>query len=313
MVCGAAIYGGTFHLLEDFLPKFGIVPRFITVEEMREPERVIGDRTRILWFESPNNPHLRCVDIKRIAAACRARNVVSVIDNTFASPLNQRPLAMGVDLAMQSATKYLNGHSDVTAGVVCGSRALVRPVEMARRRLGGVLDPQAAYALNRSLKTLEVRIQRHNASAMAVASALEGHPALAGVFYPGLASHPDHRVAKCQMSGFGGMVCIDVRGGEAAACRTFDRLNVIKRAASLGGAESVCSLPILTSHWGHTDDQLEAAGISKGMMRLSIGLEDPRGSRRRSPAGARVTAGFGIRALDSGPRWDARARRPSPW
>jgi cystathionine beta-lyase/cystathionine gamma-synthase len=275
VVCGAAIYGGTFHLLEDLLSKFGIVPRFVTVEEMREPERVIGDRTRIFWFESPNNPHLRCVDIKRIADACRARDVISVIDNTFASPINQRPLAMGIDLTMQSATKYLNGHMDVTAGVVCGARALVQPVEMGRRKLGGILDPQPAYALNRSLKTLEIRMQRHNANAMTVASALEGHPALARVYYPGLASHPDHRIAKSQMSGFGGMVCIDVHGGEPAACRAFDRLKVIKRAASLGGTESVCSLPILTSQWGHTDAQLAAAGVSKGMMRLSIGLEDP--------------------------------------
>jgi cystathionine beta-lyase/cystathionine gamma-synthase len=275
VVCGAAIYGGTFHLLEDLLSKFGIVPRFITVDEMREPEKAITDRTRVFWFESPNNPHLRCVDIRRIAEACRARGVTSIIDNTFASPINQRPLAMGIDLAMQSATKYLNGHSDVTAGVVCGSRALVRQVELARRKLGGILDPQPAYALNRSLKTLEIRIQRHNANAMAVASAIERHPALERVYYPGLVSHPDHRIAKCQMSGFGGMVCIDVKGSEAAACRAFDRLKVIKRAASLGGTESVCSLPILTSQWGHTDEQLAAAGISKGMMRLSIGLEDP--------------------------------------
>ena len=151
---------------------------------------------------------------------------------------------------------------------------MIRPVEMARRKLGGVLDPQAAYALNRALKTLEIRVQRHNASAMAVASALEGHPAIARVYYPGLPSHPDHAIAKCQMTGFGGMVCIDVSGGEPAACRAFDRLKVIKRAASLGGTESLCSLPILTSQWGHTDEQLEAAGISKGMMRLSIGLED---------------------------------------
>jgi cystathionine beta-lyase/cystathionine gamma-synthase len=177
---------------------------------------------------------------------------------------------------MQSATKYLNGHSDVTAGVVSGSKEMIHPVEMARRKLGGVLDPQAAYALNRALKTLEIRVQRHNANATAVASALEGHPAITRVYYPGLASHPDHAIARCQMTGFGGMVCIDVSGGEAAACRAFDRLKVIKRAASLGGTESLCSLPILTSQWGHTDEQLKAAGISKGMMRLSIGLEDPR-------------------------------------
>jgi cystathionine beta-lyase/cystathionine gamma-synthase len=275
VVCSSAVYGGTFHLLEDFLPKFGIVPRFLSLDEMHEPARAITDRTRVFWFESPINPHLRCVDIARIVEGCRARGVISAIDYTFATPLNQRPLAMGVDLSMQSATKYLNGHGDVTAGVLSGSRALLHPIEMARRKLGGVLDPQAAYALNRSVKTLEVRVQRHNANAMAVASALEGHRAIERVYYPGLASHPDHAIARCQMTGFGGMVCIDVAGGEAAAVRAFDRLKVIKRAASLGGVESLCSLPIITSQWGHTDQQLEAAGISKGMMRLSIGLEDP--------------------------------------
>jgi cystathionine beta-lyase/cystathionine gamma-synthase len=275
VVCSAAVYGGTFHLLDGFLSKFGIAPRFVSIDEMREPERLIGERTKIFWFESPINPHLRCVDVRRIAAACRARNVVSIIDNTFASPLNQRVLALGVDLSMQSATKYLNGHSDVTAGVVSGPRALVQPIEMARRKLGGTLDPQPAYALNRSLKTLELRVRRHNDNAMAVAAALDGHPALARVYYPGLPSHPDHAIAACQMTGFGGMVTIDVAGGEAAACRAFDRLKVIKRAASLGGAESLCSLPVLTSQWGHTDEQLRAAGVTRGMMRLSIGLEDP--------------------------------------
>ena len=165
---------------------------------MREPERVMSDRTRIFWFESPNNPHLRCVDIKRVAEACRARNVVSVIDNTFASPLNQRPLAMGVDLAMQSATKYLNGHSDVTAGVVSGSRALVRPVEMARRRLGGMLDPQPAYALNRSLKTLGFVSSATMPTRWRLRPRSRHIRPSQGVFYPGLASHPDHRVASAR-------------------------------------------------------------------------------------------------------------------
>jgi cystathionine beta-lyase/cystathionine gamma-synthase len=163
----------------------------------------------------------------------------------------------------------------VTAGVVSGSAALVKEVEMARRRLGGVLDPQPAYLLVRSLKTLAVRVQRHNLSAMAVATALEDHPGVKQVLYPGLSSHPDHELATSQMSGFGGMMCIDLHGGEEAACGAFDRLQVIRRAASLGGVESVCSLPILTSPWGHTDAQLAAAGISRGMMRVSIGLEDP--------------------------------------
>ena len=274
VVCSAAVYGGTFHLLNDFLSRFGIVTRFVTIDELARPETLITDRTRLFWFESPINPHLRCVDVRRVAQACRARGVTSVIDNTFASPINQRPLEMGVDLSMQSATKYLNGHSDVTAGVVSGREALMEPVNLARRKLGGVLDPQAAYALGRALKTLPLRVAQHNANAMAVASALEGHPRLARVYYPGLPSHPDHAIATQQMSGFGGMVCLDVANGEAGACRTFDRLTIIKRAVSLGGVESVCSLPLLTSQWGHSDEQLAKAGITKGMMRLSIGLED---------------------------------------
>jgi cystathionine beta-lyase/cystathionine gamma-synthase len=275
VVCGASVYGGTFHLVNDFLPKFGIHPRFATLDELGRPEALLGERTRLVWFESPINPIARCVDVRRIAAACRKGNVLSVIDNTFAGAVNQRPFALGVDLSMQSATKYLGGHSDVTAGVITGSAALVREIEMARRKLGGVLDPQPAYLLVRSLKTLAVRVQRHNQSAMAVAAALERHPRVKQVLYPGLPTHPDHALAKAQMSGFGGMMCIDVHGGEDAACRAFDRLQVIRRAASLGGVESVCSLPILTSQWGHSDAQLAAAGISRGMMRLSIGLEDP--------------------------------------
>jgi cystathionine beta-lyase/cystathionine gamma-synthase len=275
VVCSAAVYGGTFHLLTDVLSRFGIVTRFVTVEDLACPDTLITDRTRLVWFESPNNPHLRCVDVRRVAAACRARGVTSVIDNTFASPINQRPLEMGVDLSMQSASKYLNGHSDVTAGVVSGRSPLVERVELARRKLGGILDPQAAYALGRALKTLPLRMARHNSNGMAVATALEGHPRVTRVLYPGLASHPDHAIAKAQMTGFGGMICLDVEGGEAGACRTFDRLTIIKRAVSLGGAESVCSLPFLTSQWGHSDEQLAAAGITKGMMRISIGLEDP--------------------------------------
>ena len=275
VVCSAAVYGGTFHLLTNLLSRFGVATRLVTVDDLARPEALIADRTRLVWFESPINPHLRCVDVRRVADACRARGVTSVIDNTFASPVNQRPLEMGVDLSMQSASKYLNGHSDVTAGVVSGRHALIEKVNLARRRLGGILDPQAAYALGRALKTLPLRVARHNANAMAVASALEGHAGATRVHYPGLASHPDHAIAARQMSGFGGMVCVEVEGGEAGACRAFDRLRVIKRAVSLGGTESVCSLPFLTSHWGHTDAELAAAGITKGMLRLSIGLEDP--------------------------------------
>ena len=274
VVCSAAIYGGTFHLIDDLLSRLGITHRFVSLEELKTPAAVIGPKTRVVWFESPINPTLRCVDVRAVATACRGAGVISAIDNTFAGPIVQPVLAMGVDLSMQSATKYLNGHSDVTGGVLSGSRALLAPIAKTRRLLGGVMDPQPAFALGRGMKTLPLRMAQHNANGLSVATHLERHPKIARVFYPGLPSHPDHEVAKRQMTGFGGMVTIDVKGGQDAAFRTFDRLKVIKRAASLGGVESICSLPILTSHTGLSDAELEKAGVSRGMIRISIGLED---------------------------------------
>ena len=274
IVCSAAIYGGTLHLLQDVLARFGVTPRFVSLEQLAAPARVLSDKTRMVWFESPINPTLRCVDVKAIADACRARGVLSVIDNTFASPINQQPLSLGVDLAMQSATKYLNGHSDVTGGVVTGPARLVQPIEKARRMVGTVMDPHPAYALARGLKTLPLRIARHNASALAVAEFLAQDRRVSQVYYPGLPSHPDHGIAKRQMLGFGGMVCFDLEGRFDLAERCYDRLRVIKRAASLGGVESLVSMPVLTSQWGHTDDQLRQAGVTRGMLRLSVGLED---------------------------------------
>jgi len=275
VVCSAAIYGGTLHLLADLFPQWGLFARFATLDELREPERVITDRTRVLWFESPINPTLRCVDIARVAQACKARGVISILDSTFASPVNQRPIEMGIDIVMHSVTKYLNGHSDVTAGALAGSAALMKKLDRARKMLGSILDPQAAYAVGRGLKTLTVRVERQNASAMTVARWLEKESRVTAVYYPGLESHPDHALAKRQMRGFGGMVCVDVGGGQARAEGFFDRLKVFKRAASLGGVESLCSLPVLTSQWGHTDEQLAQAGVTRSMARLSVGLEDP--------------------------------------
>lgn len=274
VVCSSAVYGGTHHLLTDVLSKFGVTTRFVTLDELASPDGIFGPSTRLAWFESPINPTLRCVDVRSIAEACRRAGVLSVADNTFACPLNQPVLAMGVDLSMQSATKYLNGHSDVTAGVVSGRRELMAPIGRTRRLMGGVLDPQPAYALGRGLKTLAVRLAQHNANAMAVATFLESHAAVARVYYPGLPSHPDHQIAKAQMSGFGGMVTVDLKGGQTAAFRAFDRLRLIKRAVSLGGVESICSLPIQSSHAGLSDEDLARAGVSRGMIRISIGLED---------------------------------------
>jgi cystathionine beta-lyase/cystathionine gamma-synthase len=274
IVCCSAIYGGTLHLLHDLLAHFGVIVRFASFDAIGQPARVLSEKTRVLWFESPINPTLRCLDVKAIAGACRTRGVLSVIDNTFASPINQQPLALGIDLAMQSATKYLNGHSDVTGGMVSGSAALLAPIEKARRLVGTVMDPQPAYALGRGLKTLPLRVAQHNANALEVASFLAQDARVSQVYYPGLPSHPDHAVATEQMTGFGGMVCFDLGGSYERAARTYDRLQIIKRAASLGGVESLISMPVLTSQYGHTDEQLKAAGVTKGMLRLSVGLED---------------------------------------
>src|SRR5262249_15051943 len=212
------------------LSRFGVTPRFVSPEDLAHTESLFIERTRMVWFESPINPTLRCVDIKRIADACRARGVVSVIDNTFASPINQRPLDLGVDLAMQSVTKYLNGHSDVTGGMVAGRSMLVAPIEKIRRQIGTVMDPQPAYALGRGLKTLPLRIAQHNANALAVARFLSDDRRVSRVYYPGLPSHPDHEIAKRQMTGFGGMVTFDLEGRYDRAERVYDRLQIIKRA-----------------------------------------------------------------------------------
>src|SRR4051812_8321348 len=262
VVCSAAIYGGTLHLLGDLLAKFGIRPRVVSIEELARPESIFSPATKLVWFESPVNPTLRCIDVAAVAAACRARQVISVLDNTFASPINQQPLALGVDLVMHSATKYLNGHSDVTAGALAGSSRVMAPIVDARKKLGGVLDPYAAYALGRGIKTLSVRMARHNANAMAVSRWLAADRRVHAVYYPGLEQHPDHAIAAKQMSGFGGMVCLDVGGGYDRAAAFFDRLKLFQRAASLGGVESLCSLPVLTSQWGHTEEELERAGVT---------------------------------------------------
>jgi cystathionine beta-lyase/cystathionine gamma-synthase len=248
--------------------------RFATLEELAEPGALMGTRTRLCWIESPINPTLRCLDVARVARACRAAGVLSVLDNTFASPINQQALALGVDLAMQSATKYLNGHSDVTGGAVSGPRPLVQKIDLMRRYLGGVMDPQAAFALARGMKTLPVRMARHNATAAATAQFLEQDRRVTRVFYPGLPSHPDHAIACAQMSGFGGMVTFEVPGGYDGASRVFDRFALIRRATSLGGPGSLASLPVLTSHYNYSDEDLARAGVTAGMLRVSVGLED---------------------------------------
>jgi cystathionine beta-lyase/cystathionine gamma-synthase len=273
LVTSAGIYGGTVQLMTTFLRRFGVTVRLAPVDD--DLVAHIGPATKVVWFESPTNPALRCLDIRRVATACRDRGVISVFDNTFASPVNQRPLELGVDLVMHSATKYLNGHSDVVAGALAGPAAILNRLHPARKFLGGVLDPAAAYLLARGLKTVVLRVTRQNASAQRVAEWLAGDRRVRQVLYPGLPSHPDHAIARGQMTGFGGMVTFAVGGSYEAACGVFDRLQLIQRAASLGGVESICSLPVLTSHHGVAQADLDAAGVSVDMIRLSIGLEHP--------------------------------------
>jgi cystathionine beta-lyase/cystathionine gamma-synthase len=275
VLCCGAIYGNTMGFLTQVASRLGITVRFVTLEETADPAPLFGPSTRLLWFETPVNPTLRCVDIAAVARACRARSVTTVLDSTFASPFNQQPLSLGIDLVMHSATKYLGGHSDVTAGAVAARQEIVDRLRPTRRLMGTIIEPQPAWLLARSMKTLEVRMARHNANATAVAEWLSRDPRVSLVLYPGLASHPDHEIARRQMRGFGGMVTFDLGGSYERAARFFNRIAVFKRAASLGGVESLCSLPVLTSQYGWDQTQMGRAGVTRGMVRLSVGLEDP--------------------------------------
>ena len=236
---------------------------------------MVNAKTRALYVESPTNPTLGLVDLKKVVALARKHQLVSLIDNTFATPILQKPLDLGFDLVLHSATKYLAGHSDIVAGAVAGSRELVGKVREMMVSLGGSMDPDPAYLLIRGLKTLEIRLRRQCESALAVARFLERHPKVRQVHYPGLASHPDHRLAKRQMTGFGGMLAFDLKGGLPAARRFCDKTRIFLLAVSLGGVESLIVLPIYTSHYRMGTAELAAAGVEPGTIRLSIGLEDP--------------------------------------
>jgi cystathionine beta-lyase/cystathionine gamma-synthase len=272
VIASTALYGGTYKLLRDVLSRFGVRTRNV------EPEALASEcakgGAKVCVFESPTNPTLRVVDIAGIARTCRGAGIVSLIDSTFATPWVQRPLEIGVDLVMHSATKFLNGHSDHLCGALVGPAARIEPIRLVARKLGAVLDPQVAYDLLRGLKTFAVRLERQSATALALARWLQSHPAVRRVWYPGLPSHPDHALALKQMNGFGGMVTFTV-GTREKAFRFWDRLKLAARAASLGGPETLTSLPILFSHTGYSADELRRAGVDEGMVRMSVGLEDP--------------------------------------
>jgi len=274
VLASASLYGGTVRLLTDLLPRLGIASRSLKAADLVRVGRLAGDRSRLLIVESPTNPTLEIVDLAAVCASARERGLVVVVDNTFATPLLQRPLALGADLVMHSLTKALSGHSDLIGGALAGSRPRIEAARATMMILGGCMDPHAAFLARRGLKTLHLRVERQCANALALARRLEGHEAVRAVRYPGLPSHPGHDVAARQMAAFGGLVTLELEGGLPAAERFYDRLRLVARAASLGGVESLASLPVHTSHHGLSEDALREAGVDPGMVRLSMGVED---------------------------------------
>src|SRR5579862_957615 len=273
LIATRQLYGGSYRLLRDVFPRYGIVVRHVE-SDLAGIEKLVNPRTKALYIETPTNPTLRLVDLQKAVAFAKEWGLISLIDNTFASPALQKPIELGFNIVLHSATKYLSGHSDLIAGAAAGSRAIINEVRHNIINLGGSLDPEAAYLLIRGMKTLGVRMERQCENAMIVAKYLAKHPKVAKVHYPGLASHPDHKLAKRQMKGFGAMLAFDLKGGLPAARRFCDRVRIFLLAASLGGVESLVVLPIYTSHYNMSEAELRAAGVGAGTVRVSVGLED---------------------------------------
>ena len=267
-------YGGTNRLFVDFLPRFGIEVELCDTTDHEQIEAAIAQGCSLVYLETPTNPTLKVVDIARLAAAGREAGAVVVTDNTFATPINQDPLALGSDLSLHSATKYLGGHADVLGGAICGAPDLVQKVYHYREITGAALDPMAAYLLIRSMKTLALRVGRQNESALRIAQWLEAQPAVSVVNYPGLESHPGHEIAARQMRGFGGMLSFGLDGGFEAVKRVLPRLRLAHRAANLGAVETVAGPPATTSHVECTPEERAAMGIPEGLIRYSVGIED---------------------------------------
>jgi len=267
-------YGGTNRLFIDFLPRFGIEVELCDTTDHEQIEAAIARRCSLVYLETPTNPTLKVVDIARLAAAGHAAGAIVVTDNTFATPINQDPLALGSDLALHSATKYLGGHADVLGGAICGAPDLVQKVYHYREITGATLDPMAAYLLIRSMKTLALRVGRQNESALRIAQWLETQPAVSVVNYPGLPSHPQHEIAARQMRGFGGMLSFGLEGGFDAVKRVLPRLRLAHRAANLGAVETIAGPPATTSHVECTPEERAAMGIPEGLIRYSVGIED---------------------------------------
>jgi len=273
LLASSWIYGGTHKLFTQELASLGIDVSFVDPLESRAWRQAIRPETRALFVETPVNPTTRVLDLRPLALLTKEHGIALVVDSTLASPVNFRPLEHGADVVIHSATKYLNGHHDVLGGAVLGTASFVEEVRQKMLVWGQAADPFACWLLERGLKTLHVRVQRQNENALCVAEWAETHPAVARVHYPGLASHPDHQLARELLDGFGGMLAIELTGGGPAADRAVRRLEVVTHAPSLGGVDSLVSEPRYTSHVHLTSDERAALGIPDGFLRFSIGLE----------------------------------------
>ena len=268
------IYGGVNKFLSQWLPKMGIETSFVDTNEYEQHARAIRPNTKLLYLESPTNPTLRVVDFKKVAAIARQHKLLSMIDATFGTPINQHPAEFGIDLVMHSGTKYLAGHSDLISGVVAGRHELIKRIWDTRTTLGNCMDPHASWLLVRGLKTLAVRVARQNENALRVAEFLTDHAKVRSVHYPFLGSHPQYAVARQQMSGGGGMVSFEVEGTGEDARRVSEAMRLFTLATSLGGVESLVSIPVLTSHAMIPAEARAKMGVTEQMIRLSVGIEN---------------------------------------
>jgi len=269
------IYGGATKFFGQWLPKLGIETTFVDTTEYSQHERAIRPNTKLLYVESPTNPLVRVVDLDKVVAIARDHHLITMIDSTFATPINCRPADFGIDLVMHSGTKYFGGHSDLIAGAVAGRADLIDQIHAARTTLGGCMDPHAAWLLLRGIKTLAVRVQRQNENALRVAQFLAQHPNVRRVHYPFLEGHPQRALAIEQMRGGGGIVSFEVEGTGEDACKLSEALSLFTLAPSLGGVDSLVSIPVLTSHAMIPAEHRAKMGITEQLIRLSVGIEHP--------------------------------------
>lgn len=275
VVAARAIYPSTFAVLSQDFASYGIESTFVDATDIENVADVIRPNTRVVYMETPGNPLLALCDLQEIARIARDAGAVSICDNTFATPINQRPLELGFDISLHAATKYLCGHGDAVGGVIVGKREFIeRTRTHTLRYFGGILAPFNAYLITRGIVTLPLRMKQHNENALAVARFLEQHSDIAAVSYPGLASHPQHHIAKKQMRGFGGMVSFELKGGLEAGARMMDRVRLCALATSLGDARTLISHPATTSHVVVSRADRRAQGVTDGLVRLSVGIED---------------------------------------